>query len=126
MKYQGSKNRLSKELVPIIESYITEETKTYIEPFVGGGNLIDKICFNNKIGYDNHPYVIALLKALSKGWTPPLEITEELYKEIKDNKEKYPDYLVGYVGFQAANGLVGTDETKKENVIIQLKLIIIQ
>lgn len=37
MKYIGSKNRLSKELAPIIQSYITETTEGYLEPFVGGG-----------------------------------------------------------------------------------------
>lgn len=36
MRYVGSKNRLSKELAPIIQSYITEDTVAYIEPFVGG------------------------------------------------------------------------------------------
>ena len=43
MKYVGSKNRISKELAPIIQSYITEDTKGYLEPFVGGANMIDKI-----------------------------------------------------------------------------------
>ena len=37
MKYIGSKNRLSKELAPIIQSYISKNTKGYLEPFVGGG-----------------------------------------------------------------------------------------
>ena len=37
----GSKNRLSKYLAPIIQSYITDETKGYLEPFVGGANMID-------------------------------------------------------------------------------------
>ena len=36
MWYLGSKNRISKHIVPIIQSYITEETAGYIEPFVGG------------------------------------------------------------------------------------------
>ena len=36
MKYVGSKNRLAKDLVPIIQSYITSDTKGYLEPFVGG------------------------------------------------------------------------------------------
>ena len=36
MKYMGSKNRFSKELIPIIQSYITSSTKGYLEPFVGG------------------------------------------------------------------------------------------
>ena len=43
MKYVGSKNRLAKELAPIIQSYITDDTKGYLEPFVGGANIIDKI-----------------------------------------------------------------------------------
>ena len=37
MRYIGSKNRLSKDLAPIIQYYITENTKGYLEPFVGGG-----------------------------------------------------------------------------------------
>ncbi len=40
MKYVGSKNRLSKDLVPIIQSYIDNNNiKNYWEPFVGGGKL---------------------------------------------------------------------------------------
>lgn len=62
MKYVGSKNRLSKELAPIIQSYITDKTKGYFEPFVGGANMIDKINHNNKIGFDVHEELIELLK----------------------------------------------------------------
>ena len=36
MQYMGSKNRLAKELIPIIQSYINDDTKCYLEPFVGG------------------------------------------------------------------------------------------
>lgn len=54
MKYVGSKNKLSKELVPIIQSYITNDTKGYLEPFVGGANMIDKIKCRQKIGCDIH------------------------------------------------------------------------
>ena len=44
MVYQGSKNRLAKFLVPIIQKYIDDNNiKTYIEPMCGGANLIDKI-----------------------------------------------------------------------------------
>ena len=48
MQYVGSKNKLSKDLAPIIQSYITEGTKGYLEPFVGGANMIDKIKHHNK------------------------------------------------------------------------------
>jgi len=104
IKYVGSKNRLAKHLVPIIQSYITEDTKGYLEPFVGGANMIDKIQCNHKIGTDIHKYLIAVLKKIERGWIPPKEFTEEEYREIQFNKEKYPDYLVGYVGFQLSYG----------------------
>lgn len=90
--------------MPIIQSYIAKDTRGYLEPFVGGANMIDKIRCNNKIGADIHKYLIAALKKLESGWIPPEEITEELYKDIQRNKENYPDYLVGYVGFQLSYG----------------------
>lgn len=63
MKYLGSKNRLSKELAPIIQRYIDESGfNKYLEPFVGGANMIDKIKCEYRFGGDNHKYLIALLK----------------------------------------------------------------
>ena len=104
MKYVGSKNRLSKELAPIIQSYITDNIAGYLEPFVGGANMIDKITCDNRIGTDNHNYLIATLQKLSEDWIPPKNVTENMYKDIQSNKDKYPDYLVGYVGFQLSYG----------------------
>ena len=45
MNYMGSKNRLSKELVPIIQSYIDNmpNCNGYLEPFVGGQMLLTKL-----------------------------------------------------------------------------------
>ena len=38
MKYVGSKNRLAKDLVPIIQKYIdNNHAENYMENFVGGG-----------------------------------------------------------------------------------------
>ena len=103
MWYMGSKNRISKELVPIIQSYITEDTKGYLEPFVGGANIIDKIKCNNKIGCDIHKQLIALLnKAKNNVEDIPDIISFETYKEVKNNKEKYEDWYVGLVGFCAS------------------------
>lgn len=37
MKYMGSKSRIAKQIVPIIQNYIDQSTKkAYIEPFAGG------------------------------------------------------------------------------------------
>lgn len=116
MKYMGSKNKLSKELVPVIQSYITSETNGYLEPFVGGANIIDKIVFSKKYGADNHKYLIAFLDALSKGYEPPKNITEEEYKYIKTHQEEYPDYFLGYVGFQLSYGAKWFDTFRRDKV----------
>ena len=42
MVYMGSKNRIAKELLPIITANLTND-RYYIEPFVGGCNMIDKV-----------------------------------------------------------------------------------
>lgn len=102
MKYLGSKNRIAKELTPIIQSYITDDTKFYIEPFVGGANVIDKISFKRKIGSDIHKYLIALLTyAQDLENELPITITEDEYNKVKNNKDDYPDWYVGLVGFCA-------------------------
>ncbi|UGO52515.1 hypothetical protein PAULFLAKE_24 [Enterococcus phage vB_EfaS_Paulomi] len=105
MQYVGSKNRLSKELAPIIQSYITDETVAYIEPFVGGANMIDKINHPNKIGSDLHKELIALHK-FNRDYSDslPHTITEEQYLSVKNNKNAYSDYYIGLVGFCASFG----------------------
>lgn len=62
----GSKNRLSKQIVPIIQNYIDNGCNGYLEPFVGGANIIDKIECDNKIGSDIDKYVISVLIGCSK------------------------------------------------------------
>ena len=104
MWYMGSKNRLSKYLVPIIESYIDEKTEGYMEPFVGGANIIDKVNCDNKIGYDIHKELIALLNYTKVNDDIPEIITEEEYKKVKNNKENYEDWYVGLVGFCSTFG----------------------
>ena len=105
MQYIGSKNRISKELAPIIQSYITEDTEAYIEPFVGGANMIDKIKHPNKIGSDAHKELVALLKyTRDNSKLLPTTIYEEEYIRVKNNKEDYEDWHVGLVGFCASFG----------------------
>ena len=105
MQYVGSKNKLSKDLAPIIQSYIKSDTKGYLEPFVGGANMIDKIQCSNKIGCDIHEELIELLKfAQEYNELLPETVTEEQYIEVKNNKDKYEKWYVGLVGFCASFG----------------------
>jgi len=61
MRYMGSKNRLAKDLLPIITADL-KPNQWYVEPFVGGCNMIDKVNHSLKIGSDINKYLIALLK----------------------------------------------------------------
>lgn len=105
MRYVGSKNRLSKELAPIIQSYITEDTEAYIEPFVGGANMIDKIKHHNKIGSDAHKELIALLNYTRDNYNElPETFSEEEYNRVKANRDDYEPWYVGLIGFCGAFG----------------------
>lgn len=106
MKYVGSKNRLSKDLAPIIQSYIDSNNIThYWEPCCGGANMIDKIKCEHRFGSDIHPYLIALLKQAQTDTTVfPSTITEQEYQTVKQNPQNYPDWYVGLVGFCSFGG----------------------
>ena len=123
MKYAGSKRRLCKELIPILQNYIDKyNIETYIEPFVGGANVIDKIKCKNKIGYDINKYLIALFNKFKEGWIPPEDITKEDYKKVEKNKDDYEDYYVGLIGFCATYNAVwfhryGGKATTKEGKV---------
>lgn len=96
----GSKARLVKELSPLINGMIKKhKIITYIEPFVGGANMIEHIECENKIGSDNNIYLIQMWKLLKDGWTPPSEISKEMYNDIKQNKDKYEGATVAIAGF---------------------------
>lgn len=98
----GSKNRHAKEMLPIILKDRKPE-QWYVEPFVGGFNMIDKVD-GNRIANDINHYLIDFARKLQEGWLPPEEISENDYKDIKDNKDSYDNYLLGYVGFQLSYG----------------------
>jgi len=108
MVYKGSKNKLAKYIVPIIQNYICSfSIDTYVEPFVGGANIIDKVQCKNKIGADLNEYLIALFNNKENVRSLPY-ITRELYNKVRKayhNKDhsKYPEWFIGAAGFLASN-----------------------
>lgn len=101
MKYMGSKARHAKELLPIILAN-RKEGQWYVEPFVGGANMIDKVD-GNRIGADCNEYLIEMWKAVSSGWMPPELVTEEKYQKVRDNKDNDKP-LTSYIGFAMSFG----------------------
>ena len=107
IKYVGSKSRIAKHIVPIIQSYIDSTSAVfYLEPFIGGANVIDKIFCDRKIGYDINHYLIELFKHRDQITSLPDEITQEEYTAVRKSYQmqdgKYPDWYIGAVGFLAS------------------------
>lgn len=106
MVYMGSKNRIAKYIIPIMEKYRTDG-QFFVEPFVGGCNLIDKVS-GNRMGFDNNPYLIAMWRGLQQDVDRPMEISFEFYDKCRQayNKNKSGEgmsqrelFTIGWVGY---------------------------
>lgn len=102
MRYLGSKRKISKYILPIMLDRRTKE-QYWVEPFVGGCNMIDKID-GPRMGNDINPYLISLWVALQNGYIPPTNISRDEYYDIKQNPKAYPPELVAFVGFMCSFG----------------------
>jgi len=96
----GSKNRIAKEMLPIILKD-RKADQYYVEPFVGGCNMIDKVG-GGRIGNDVNPYLIAMWKALVYDGCKPFKVNKDEYTDIRINREFYADWEVGWVGFNCS------------------------
>jgi DNA adenine methylase len=104
MRYMGSKAKLAKEILPIMLA--EREGRQWVEPFVGGGNIIQFV-EGARLGFDIHPYVIACLDAASKGWLPKETYSELDYKQAKTRMQSGDTSSIvedGYIGFACCFG----------------------
>lgn len=105
MKYMGSKSRIAKYIVPILQKCIDDNNiTTYIEPFAGGCNVIDKIKCNQRYACDINKYLIALWLHLANGKSLLSEVPRELYNNVRANylTGNFEDWYVGNIGFLAS------------------------
>lgn len=107
MKYMGSKSKIASNILPFIHNYmLINNIDTYIEPFVGGCNMIDKVQCSNKLAFDKNKYLIALFKHLQDNGELPEEVSREQYTDCrahyKVNDNYYPDWYIAAVGFLAS------------------------
>lgn len=114
MVYMGSKAKYADKIVPILQKIINDNhLTTYIEPFVGGANIIDKILCENKFGFDKNATLIALHKKMLEN---PKEIPEngssdwwytakEIYRNSCGDPNKMLDmelWKIGAIAFYAS------------------------
>ena len=102
MNYVGSKQRLAKDIIPIINTFLGGDN-VFIDACCGGCNIVanpkHEINAKKKIAFDNNKYLVALLNKFKIDKPEPLNITKEEYKNVLLNKNNYEDWYVGYVGF---------------------------
>jgi len=113
MKYMGSKARIAKHIVPIIQGLIDANQVTqYVEPFVGGANVIQYVRCKNRHGCDINQYLIALLSHVSNDYNfrtaaemaLPNDVSRETYNEVRAHYKEgvFQPWFVGCVGFLAS------------------------
>lgn len=86
MQYMGSKRRIAKDILPImLKEAEKHRVGAWCEPFVGGGNMIDKVphCYR-RIGTDANEHVIEALRTIRDNPSNlPDVVTEEEYKSYR-------------------------------------------
>lgn len=106
MKYMGSKNRIAKYLLPIMLAEAEKhDITTWVEPFVGGANMIDKVPSHyERVGYDLNPHTIAALIGVRDYVNElPCEVSEDYFKSLKDSK---PHPITSWIRFECAFGSI--------------------
>lgn len=94
----GSKNRIAKHILPIMLKH-RKEGQWWVEPFIGGANMIDKVN-GNRLGSDYNEFVISALASIRDNITQlprdNSEFTESDYRKLRVSQD-YEFY--GYAGF---------------------------
>lgn len=101
MKYMGSKNRIAKHILPImLKEMHGKDYNTWVEPFVGGGNMIDKVPNEyNRIGADLNEHTIAAMLGIRDFVNKfPSNVSEEYYKNIKGTAPHLINSWIRYGG----------------------------
>ena len=116
--YQGSKNRLAKYIIPLLNKLIqANECTVFIDACCGGANIIANtkypIVCKTKYAFDNNKYLIALFDKVKFNKLEYIHIDEDEYKKVKQDfllgNNTYEDWYYGYVGFLFSYGTVFMD-----------------
>ncbi|QJD54721.1 putative DNA adenine methylase [Pseudomonas phage MR4] len=131
----GSKARLATSILPFIQKALLVN-KAYVEPFLGGANMMSEVVADVRIGGEFNKYVAAMWTALIGGWVPEVNYSREDYNRIKSDPDYCP-HIRGYVGIccsysgkwfggyagitNTAGGLRDYQKEAHNNVMKQLK-----
>lgn len=122
--YQGSKNRLAKYIIPLLNKLIQANGCTlFIDACCGGANIIAntkyQIVCKTKYAFDNNKYLIALFDKVKFDDLEYIHIDENEYKKVKQEfllgNNTYENWYYGYVGFLFSYGTVFMDSYARGN-----------
>ena len=94
MRYMGSKRRIVKDILSIIEKR-EHKNQTFVEPFCGGCNVTSAIG-GERIAADIDGDLIAFWKKIQAGWLPT-KITRAQYIDLRAGNG--PDYLRAWAAY---------------------------
>ena len=95
MKYLGGKARIAKRLVRFINLAGRDR---YVEPFVGGLNVVPLVRVSKREAFDISQPLISLYAALQKGWQPPSELNEDQYYQLRESQDP-ENPLTAFAGY---------------------------
>ena len=104
MKYMGSKSMIAKHILPImLDDAEKHGITTWVEPFAGGGNMIDKVPDRmRRIGIDCNPHTIAAMLAIRDMVDNlPDNVSEDEYRSLKG---KPADSISSWIRFVCSFG----------------------
>lgn len=98
----GGKAMIARHIVAAILAD-TPERGAWFEPFVGGGNVLERAAphFDRSIAMDAHEDLMLLWQAVKAGWEPPPFVSREHYQVLRHAE---PSALRGFAGFGASFG----------------------
>jgi DNA adenine methylase len=105
MKYMGGKNRIAKEILPIILKN-RKENQFYVEPFAGGCNVIDKVK-GNRLASDKSEYLMEMWYDLTEDHLFIEKIDKDKYDRARTEfnngvNEEFTMSEIGWIGFMAS------------------------
>ena len=102
MQYMGGKSRIAKQIAAEIDK-IRRPGQLVWDAFCGGLSVSRALRENGPVlSSDSNQALISLYQALSQGWQPPTDMTEDEYKAAKNLPDSNP--LKAFAGFACSFG----------------------
>ena len=133
MIYQGSKARILEWILPYLQDCIDGNgISLYVEPFVGGANVIDHVACAGRSGSDSNGELISLLRHMQadnslNGF--PEHCSFSHYAEVRESRKRndgrFPQWYVAGIGYFASyggryfDGGYGRDRTGKRDIYVE-------